>query len=192
MFQRILSDTALYAAQLRFDKDIAEEARKKQCPICGGPLHQANYMRAPLGVPGTLPDEYSMRFSYCCGREGCRKRLTPPSLRFFGRRLYSSVVVVLFSALRCGISQRRAEALRASIDVSYQTLQRWRTWWLETFPQTHFWKAVRGRLARPPDTPDLPAALWECFTGPSPLDRLLRLLRFLSPLSAGTHWPKEA
>ena len=42
-------------------------------------------------------EEFVRRFSLCCGREGCRKRATPPSLRFLGRRVYLCAVVLVAS-----------------------------------------------------------------------------------------------
>jgi hypothetical protein len=63
---------------LSIDKDLAERIRQKGCS-CGGRLHCANYRRAPQGGPDHLPEEYRSRFSFCCDRDGCRKRMTPAS-----------------------------------------------------------------------------------------------------------------
>jgi hypothetical protein len=40
------------------------------------------------------------RFSFCCDRDGCRNRATPPSVRFLGRKVYLGAVVMLISASR--------------------------------------------------------------------------------------------
>jgi len=44
------------------------------------------------------------RFSLCCGARAVRKRATPPSVRFLGRRVYLGAVVIVASmvALRSG------------------------------------------------------------------------------------------
>jgi hypothetical protein len=34
-----------------------------------------------------LDKGYGQRFSFCCAVGGCRKRTTPPSLRFLGRKV---------------------------------------------------------------------------------------------------------
>jgi hypothetical protein len=70
---------------LSIDRDLAECARRQGC-LCGGRLHRANYPRVPRGGPEHLPHEYRQRFSFCCERDGWRKRLTPPSARFLGRK----------------------------------------------------------------------------------------------------------
>ncbi len=83
---------------------------RKGCS-CGGRLHSANYPRAPRGGPDHLPEEYRSRFSFCCDRDGCRKRMTPPSVRFLGRKVYLGAVVILVSAMRQGPTPRRVREL---------------------------------------------------------------------------------
>ena len=83
-----LGDGQLYALLRRCDEDLAAEQRAGGCPHCGGVLHSARYPRKPRGAVERLPDEYGWRLSLCCAREGCRKRATPPSLRFLGRKVY--------------------------------------------------------------------------------------------------------
>ena len=39
-----------------------------------------------------------MRLSFCCGREGCRRRVLPPSVLFWGRRVYWAAVVLVVTA----------------------------------------------------------------------------------------------
>jgi len=69
------------------DQDLAETARKNACQ-CGGRLHCANYPRKPRGTPLQLPEPQCLRLSFCCDRDGCRKRVTPPSVRFLGPKVY--------------------------------------------------------------------------------------------------------
>ena len=77
---------------LSIDRDLADSTRQQGCS-CGGRLHCANYPRAPRGGPDHLPEEYRCRFSFCCDRDGCRKRMTPPSVRFLGRKVYLSAKI---------------------------------------------------------------------------------------------------
>jgi hypothetical protein len=83
-----------------FDRQIAEAVAATGCRHCGGPLHQGNYKRKPRGGNvAEVGEAFRLRHSLCCGREGCRKRALPPSLRFLGRRVYLEAVVLLASAL---------------------------------------------------------------------------------------------
>jgi hypothetical protein len=112
--------------------------------------------------------------------------MTPPSLRFLGRRVYLGAVVVLAAALRQGITPVRAGKLRELFGVDRRTLMRWRRWWLERMPRTDFWKRARGSFDRPVDEGGLPGCLLERFTG-APRDVVVAALRFLAPLSTTTH-----
>jgi hypothetical protein len=84
---------------LAVDQDLAEDARKKACSY-GGHLHRGNYPRRPRGTPQLLPELQCLRLSFCCDRDGCRKRMTPPSVRFLGRKVYLGAIVILISAMR--------------------------------------------------------------------------------------------
>jgi len=153
------------------------------CRACGGRLHSARYPRKPRGGPDELGPSYEWRFSFCCAREGCRRRTTPPSVRYLGRRVYLGAVIVLVTAMQAGLTPVRAQRLQELIGVSVRTLKRWRTWWRTTFVATAFWRAVAGRFL-PPVHPDaLPASLLDRFGGPDARAPLPRVLRFLGPLT---------
>ena len=66
--------------------------------------------------------------------------------------------------------------------MSVRTLQRWRAWWLGTFPQTVFWRGARARLVPTVDETRLPASLLERFTERGD-DGLVACLRFLAPIT---------
>jgi hypothetical protein len=120
----------------------------------------------------------------CCAAAGCRKRVLPPSLRFFGRRVYLGPVFVLVSAMVHGITEKRAAALRDLVGVSMRTLTRWRVWWRQVFPQTRFWHAARARFMPPVAEVSLPGSLVERFTQDADADRAVAALRFLAPVTA--------
>ena len=185
MCHALLSDTTFWKLLLRFDEDLAAATRGQGCS-CGSALHRADYPRKPRGGPPDLGREYRRRLSLCCAREGCRRRTTPPSVRFLGRRVYLGAVVVLASALREGITARRAAQLREWLGVSLRTLRRWRAWWRGAFVASAFWRSVRGRLLPPVAVEALPASLLERFSGEDERSRVIQALRFLSPLS--TTW----
>lgn len=183
MSHELLGDARLYEALLKFDRDLAAEARKAGCGDCGGKVHSARYPRKPRGGPPNLDPDYQKRFSFCCSRKGtCRKRQTPPSFRYLDGRHYLGAVVVLASALEGGITEKRAEELRQIVGVSVRTLRRWRKWWREIFPKTPFWKQARGCFARPLNVEELSASLLAAFLG-NERERLIACLRFLLPIT---------
>lgn len=189
MCHALLGDARLYEQLLRFDEDLAEQARATACR-CGGRLHSAKYPRKPRGGPDDL-EGYDRRFSFCCDQDGCRCRVTPPSLRFLGRRVYLGAVVVLVSAMTQGLTPRRAAKLRQLVGVDRRTLERWRHWWRELFPTSPLWRETRGRLMPPVAEDGLPASLLERFDGALG-EQLLRVLELLLPLTTSSCWGRVA
>ena len=185
MSHAVLASPSFHRLLLEIDRDLAAETRAGRCRACGGRLDSARYRRKPRGGPPGLPDEHDRRFSFCCAVEGCRTRHTSPSVRFLGRRVWFGPVVVLAAALQHGPSPRRLTQLREWLEVSERTLRRWRTWWLERFARCSFWRGRSGLFATPVDHLRLPASLLERFGGAA-ADRLVSMLRFLSPVSVGS------
>ncbi|MFQ5601287.1 MAG: hypothetical protein ACE5G2_12145 [Candidatus Krumholzibacteriia bacterium] len=181
MCQALLSDRKFYEHLFRVDRDLADQVRAGGCLRCGERLHSARYPRKPRGGAWKLSPDEEMRFSFCCA--ACRKRRMPGSVRFLGRRVYLGMVVVLASAMSSGLTDRRVAKLREHIDVDRRTLERWRTWWQETFVSTELWIEVRGRLRSPVNESELPWSLFELFGG-GMRENLVAMLRFLSPLGS--------
>lgn len=181
MLRRIIADPKLPVILFRMDFDLALKVKAKGCPFCKGRLHSARYPRK-VRCEKDLPESWDRRFSFCCAEEGCRRRTTPPSVRFLGRRLYPAVVVVLLCALAQGATSRRLCVLRSALGVDRRTLERWRRWWRETFPLTRFFKEARSRFLPPLDLDSLPLSLLLRF-GKGTLEGMVSLLRFLAPLS---------
>lgn len=100
-------------------------------------------------------------------------------MRFLGRRVYVAVVLMLVSP-RGGAQGR---ALCALLTIPERTLDRWRTWWAQDFSCTPFWQSKRERFAVPVETTQLPQSLLARFDKDSAADRMMQLLRFVSPLS---------
>jgi hypothetical protein len=168
---------------LAVDQDLAAEARKKACR-CGGHLHSANYPRKPRGTPAQLPEPVCLRLSFCCDRDGCRKRVTPLSVRFLGPKVYLGAVVILISAMRQGPSPRRVRELSTRFGADRRTIARWQVFWRERFPQTPFWKIERARLVPIIEIVNLPYSLVDAFLSRNRRCRgWTLLLRFLSPIT---------
>lgn len=167
---------------------MASDALKQGCPHpgCKGKLHRADYPRSPMGLPADFRDLYNHRHSLCC--DTCRKRTTPASVRFFGRRWYPAPLFILLSLLTCGISQRRLTQVKRHLGfvASESTWRRWRQWWRTHFVQTRFWQQEKGRV---PPTPELsrgpfPSVLLNLLKGRA-TEKIPLLLDFLSPPTAG-------
>jgi hypothetical protein len=186
LYTTLLTDATLFEALIAIDQELADTAQAGGCRRCPGRLHHGDYPRKPRGGPVTLAASYERRTSFCCAQ--CRKRLTPPSVRFLGRRIYVGAVVVLACVLRQGPTPWRVTRLHDLLGVSADTLRRWHRWWRDAFVRTAFWKGARGRFTRPVADADLPRDLLARFPGEA-ITALVALLRFLSPLttrSAGT------
>ena len=180
MSPEFIYESAFLAFLVEVDRDLAKKARVAGCLLCGGVLHVANYPRSPLGG---LSAE-AMRLSFCCAQEGCRKRRTPGSVRFLGRKVYFGVIVVLASVLYHGLTAKRRERLEERLGVSERTLVRWRRWWLRDFAESKFWQAMRSHFDEPVEVNDLPSSLLERFRGDE-RTQVEATLRFLVPITGG-------
>jgi hypothetical protein len=181
--QNILADKRFYELLLGFDRQIADAAHEGCCQRCGAKLHCGSYERKPRGVPAGLGPEHCERFSFCCAARDCRKRETPGSLRFLGRKVFLGAMVVLITVMQSGLTPARVQQLRELVGVSRRTVARWRDWWCSVFTESPFWRA-HGALVPPVTTADLPASLLKRFTGDIE-QQLLSLLRFLVPITTG-------
>lgn len=182
LYQALLQDSRFFELLLKLDQDVAAEARRAGCD-CGGVLHRAAYERKPRGGPTGGPSEMSVRYSFCCATEGCRRRATPPSLRFLGRKVFFGVLVLLVPALRDGPTAGRMARLSERFTVSARTVRRWCRFWKEAFVTSRVWQAARGRFATPVRAEGMPASLIEAFTETSDAEgRVLAVLRLVSPI----------
>ncbi len=149
MYADLATDASFLDQFTAIDFEFLRQAIAKGCPLCGGPLHVANYPRKPRGLPDGLADAFCSRFSACCGH--CRKRCTPWSVRFLGRRVYAGAIVLLatMGVLVCGAADR--------------TVDRWSVWWTQVLPATTFWLGLRARFVPAIPATGLPAGLLERF-----------------------------
>ena len=188
---RLLRDASVYGVLFRIDQDLAKEARSHGCR-CGGRLHSARYRRQPrcgLDLKRIDPD-YEKRFSFCCGRDDCRKRTTPPSVRFLGRRVYIGMAVRLIASLAEGATATRLRRLRRLVgNVSVRTVERWLRWWRETFPISQVWKEVKARFVPAIETSQLPASLLDRFAMQGDAGGVVAVLELLAPLTT-TSYPR--
>jgi hypothetical protein len=178
-----LYDSSFYQLLFQIDQELAAEVQAGGCGFCGGALHSASYPRKPRGLRFAWDASYDRRLSFCCAEDGCRRRHTPPSVRFLGRRVYLGVVVVLVTALQHGLTDRRRRELVERLDLPPQTLSRWRRWWRAVFPKTRCWRSERSQFLPPIPGAQLPGSLLGRLTGIGLPERLCRLLHLIAPVT---------
>lgn len=144
---------------MAWDEELARQVAAARCAHCGGPLHQANYQRKPRGgLIAEAGEAFRLRYSLCCGWEGCRRRSLPPSLRFLGRRVYLEAVVLLATMVVQLVAALKDASEQTG--VPRRTLRRWQAWWQLVFPTSHTWVEAVARFAPPPpDDSQLPRSL---------------------------------
>jgi len=176
MLTDLLKSKELLLELLRIDRQVAEEAQRAGCP-CGGKLHRADYPRKPRGCElGELAEQYSCRYSFCCERDGCRKRVTPPSVRFLDRRVYLGAVLIL-ACSEWLLSEHSPQG------IEKRAVKRWLRFWQGAFLLAPMWCA-RGAVVMPPvGRQSLPASLLVRFKG-SIEEMLVGMLRFIVPLQS--------
>lgn len=175
-------DVQFLQSLVALDEAISEHVQAGRCQHCGGRLDRADYARKPRGgclAPGA--ETWCRRLSLCCAQEGCRRRSTPPSVRFLGRRVYAEVVVVLASMAALATDQ--ACAVRTATGVPARTVRRWRAWWRGAFLAGALWRDCQARMVPPPAVAQLPASLLSRFAPPTALRDLARLLAPLTTSS---------
>jgi hypothetical protein len=173
-------DAKLFASLAEIDEAGAAKVRAAGCGRCGGKLDRADYPRKPRGDLGEAEDTYARRGSFCC--RACRRRTTPPSVRFLGRKVYVAAIVVVASVVgrACGLVGRGRP--RKGEGVPVRTVRRWLDWWSIIFALSAFWKEAKGLLSPGVDESALPGSLLARLGEPSAAT-LTRLLRLISPVT---------
>ena len=187
MCHDIITDANFWQRLFKLDHLIADEVRASGCPHCGDVLHAAPYPRKPRGVDDALLGEhYQSRLSFCCQRDGCRKRCTPPSVRFMGRKVYLGVIITLICALEQGLTPQRRARLVDELDLWPQTFARWQSWWRKQVPATQHWQALRARLMPSSGSAALPDALLGQLPGKSLSQQIIHFAQLMMPLSTAS------
>ncbi len=170
----LLQRPEFFQLLVQIDTELAAQMHASGCP-CGGVLHRANYPRKPKACPEEVHHAFESRWSFCCNL--CRKRSTPMSVRFLGRRVYVALAVVVLAVRRNKTNAAIAQ-LAETLGVPERTIARW----LQCFCATALWQAQCGRFMPSVEMTELPQSLMARFTGAAH-EAMGRLLMFLSPLS---------
>jgi hypothetical protein len=164
----VISSEDFLAEFAEIDRQQAERVRGDRCPRggCGGPLHWARFQRQPRGESLRGCDALWVRHGLCCG--WCRRRVLPPSVLFWERRVYLGWALLLV-----GVAQQLAKQLQAElfelIGASGRTLARWRDWFRHNFPRSPQWQRIRGAVSAEVNDSELPGSWfdWVCRGAPS-------------------------
>ena len=116
----ILHDERIWTILREIDLAESERCRAAGCRHCGHRLRGATYPRKPHGLAASLCAGVR-RLSFCCVE--CRRRTTPPSVCFFGRRFRVGCVFVGLSVQLLGRSAPVETASRL-LGVPASTLRR--------------------------------------------------------------------
>lgn len=174
-------DVKFLKALGEIDAEYAQQVRRSGCAHCGGPLDRSDYGRKPRPELGEAAESYERRCSFCCRVDGCRKRATPPSLRFLGRKVYIGVLVIVASAAGQAERLTGRGAVRRVHGVPARTVRRWLEWWQTVFALGTYWSEAKGLFAIPVGVAELPASLRTRFgAGVAGLEKMLR---FLAPVT---------
>jgi hypothetical protein len=189
MFDPLEMRREFFEGLTAIDEAIVERAAEVPCGDCGGPLHRADYPRKPRGgLLAVAAEAFGRRFSLCCGRDGCRHRATPPSVRFLGRRVYIGAVVIMASAV--ALTTMAASAAVRATAVPARTTRRWLRWWRGPFTATSPFVDLWARLVPAPERQCLPLSLLDRFEG-EPATRIEKLLTWLAPITTTSSPPRS-
>lgn len=153
---------------------------------CGGRLDAANYPRKARGLTEQeeVAGRYHLRLSLCCAVRGCRRRATPPSVRFLGRLVYAMRFAVLWAASPSSLGTSAPAPTR-------QTAKRWAGYWERVRHDAVMAALVGALMVSAQRAPHLVVALMEAASG-TELERTVITHRQLAPLTTATVPPEGA
>jgi hypothetical protein len=176
----LLGSVEFHEWLFRTDAKLAEQIQRRGCPRrdCEGPLHRADFPRKVRGLAVDDCRSFASRIGLCCG--WCRRRVLPPTVRFFGRSSYAFIasLVAVATTLACGI----APGARL-VGAAWATVARWIRFLHCDLACRGEWQAARGRLPAVLPLERLPLSLVEVFGSVESDDAWLSALRWLSPIT---------
>jgi hypothetical protein len=191
MYQKLYSNSTLWRTLFENDQLSAEEVHRQPCPRpdCGGKMNWNNYVRKPRGGPEhpEFSKYFGYRMSLCCGR--CRKRQTPESVRFLGRKIYIGLTLLVASSRNEGCQSEtdppteKPQMVSPVDSISTRTLGRWVMWWTQSFFKSSFWRGSQGLFATSIDMSAPVSSLISKFVNSSMSETIVTILNFLAPIT---------
>ncbi|MDQ3232367.1 MAG: hypothetical protein M3Q07_11145 [Pseudobdellovibrionaceae bacterium] len=143
---KILEHSSFFQILQSFDEDMSNAMKALGCKHCGGKLDIGHYQRKPRGLEwADLTDVSNTRYSLCCREESCRRRSTPLSLRFAGRKVYCSVFIVLFTLMQERGDQHAQLHLHKKFGLSLATARGWVQLFKSRMPSSSWAKDLQSR-----------------------------------------------
>lgn len=174
------------ALLIEIDRKIALAAQRAGCPWCRGRLDAGHYRRKVFGCELDEGSRLGVRWSWCCRRKGCRRRLTPPSVLFWGRLQF--VAPLVLALLGEDPNSSAGQEMRFRIDCARSTWRRWRERW------AGMWENSVGRmlagmaLLSEAVRGSVPAVL-SLWSGSWP-HQVAMLLLAIHPMTGGPSWER--
>lgn len=190
MYTEFYFETIFWLAIYAIDEQITKLFHTQFCNRCPnkGKLYRSDYPRKPRGVPSSVEHLFQFRFSFCCAI--CRRRNTPPSIRFLGRRVYVAIfiILILFPGA-ANLHEKLAQLPPQSF--AKITFHRWITWWSCIIPFSAVWKKLVGILPPNIENQFLPLFIMEQFIKKySDIEKAIQaMLEFISPISVPRDYP---
>jgi hypothetical protein len=187
MFKADIVSASTLVLFVTIDVLIATAIRHNGCPKCEGALHASHFQRKPRGLSGPLESTMTRRLSWCCSRDGCRHRVTPPSVRFWGRLVYAAPAVV--AMLSTESSSPEESRLIQVIECSMRTVTRWRTAFVGIW-STPTGRAIGGSLGLDDHERRQPRRVLSLWGDRWPSAGVMWLL-LIHPLTGGRGWETD-
>lgn len=189
MLHGVVLEDKVFEQLLLLDQAIGSAVQGRGCRHCGGRLDRGDYPRKPRGglIAASGAAMWSSRISFCCARDGCRHRATPPSLRYLGRRVYLGAAVLIASLWARVVTSAREVKRRTGIPS--RTVARWLKWWQTGFVDSRLYREQANRFMPPLDLRALPTSLVQRFLGAgadTAVEAILHTAGFLAPLTTGS------
>ena len=176
----LLENVEFHERLFRTDVELAEQIQRRGCRRgdCRGRLHRSDFPRKIRGLAVDDASSSASRIGLCCG--WCRRRVLPPTVRFFGRSSYAFIaaLVAVATTLATGI----ASGVRL-VGAAWATVARWIGFLQCDLACRREWQAGRGRLPAVLPIEQLPLSLVEVFGAVESDDAWHSALRWLSPIT---------
>ena len=193
MYTQIYLEASFWLLLSDIDEKIAHFYHQLPCFYCAKRMYWGNYPRKPRGLPPMAEDIFAFRYGHCCS--GRRRRRTPPSARFLGRRVYvASFIMMIFCPDTSNDNDHMKLVDSVSVGMDLITPIRWISWWSLDIPVSSIWKKICGLLGINISNEFLPHFISHQFAKKNinAEKAVLALLEFLAPIAVPKDYPPSS